>query len=151
MCPVGRAPDGDAHNCGCVRRGVDVNCAGGTSFPRGVDAYWRTRCPSPPQCPTEIIAFSDRHDEFAAIGTDVVLWSVDSVFSHLAWTHVPKTKGGLGKMKIPMIGDVRVALTLAEPRPQFSAIASDGAARRGLRAPPPPSTLSAPPALLPHA
>ena len=60
------------------------------------------------QCPTEIIAFSDRHDEFAAIGADVVLWSVDSVFSHLAWTHVPKTKGGLGKMKIPMIGDVRV-------------------------------------------
>ena len=36
-------------------------------------------------CPTEIIAFSDRADEFRAINCEVVACSVDSHFSHLAW------------------------------------------------------------------
>ena len=36
-------------------------------------------------CPTEIIAFSDRIDEFKKINTEVVACSVDSVFTHLAW------------------------------------------------------------------
>jgi hypothetical protein len=36
-------------------------------------------------CPTEITAFSDRHDEFAAVNTEVLGVSVDSQFSHLAW------------------------------------------------------------------
>jgi peroxiredoxin (alkyl hydroperoxide reductase subunit C) len=35
-------------------------------------------------CPTEICQFSDRVDEFRAINTEVVAWSVDSKFSHLA-------------------------------------------------------------------
>merc|ERR1712225_174560 len=37
-------------------------------------------------CPTEIIAFSDRADEFRKIGAEVVAASVDSHFTHLAWT-----------------------------------------------------------------
>uniref|UniRef100_A0A8C9NLH2 thioredoxin-dependent peroxiredoxin n=1 Tax=Serinus canaria TaxID=9135 RepID=A0A8C9NLH2_SERCA len=36
-------------------------------------------------CPTEIIAFSDRIEEFRAINTEVVACSVDSKFTHLAW------------------------------------------------------------------
>ena len=36
-------------------------------------------------CPTEIIAFSDRADEFHAINCKVLACSVDSEFSHLAW------------------------------------------------------------------
>lgn len=36
-------------------------------------------------CPTEIIAFSDRIQEFRAINTEVVACSVDSPFTHLAW------------------------------------------------------------------
>ena len=36
-------------------------------------------------CPTEITAFSDRHDEFKAVDTEVLGVSVDSQFSHLAW------------------------------------------------------------------
>ena len=54
-----------------------------------------------------------RAHEFAAIGTDVVLWSVDTVFSHLAWTHLPRNKGGLGAMKVPIIGDVSKELSKA--------------------------------------
>ena len=36
-------------------------------------------------CPTEIIAFSDRVEEFKKINAEVVAVSVDSVFTHLAW------------------------------------------------------------------
>lgn len=36
-------------------------------------------------CPTEIIAFSDRVEEFRSIGCEVIGCSIDSHFSHLAW------------------------------------------------------------------
>jgi alkyl hydroperoxide reductase subunit AhpC len=36
-------------------------------------------------CPTEIISFSDRVEDFRNIGCEVVGCSTDSVFSHLAW------------------------------------------------------------------
>lgn len=57
-------------------------------------------------CPTEIIAFSDRADEFRAINCEVLACSVDSKFSHLAWTERPRNKGGLGKMNIPILSDI---------------------------------------------
>eukprot|EP00004_Rigifila_ramosa_P007363 TRINITY_DN18321_c0_g1_i1.p2 TRINITY_DN18321_c0_g1~~TRINITY_DN18321_c0_g1_i1.p2 ORF type:complete len:209 (+),score=53.92 TRINITY_DN18321_c0_g1_i1:29-628(+) len=57
-------------------------------------------------CPTEIIAFSDRVAEFRAIGCEVAAVSVDSKFSHLAWTQQPRKQGGLGKMDIPLIADL---------------------------------------------
>ena len=41
-------------------------------------------------CPTEIIAFSDRADEFKALNTELVAVSVDSHFSHLAWVNTPR-------------------------------------------------------------
>lgn len=57
-------------------------------------------------CPTEIINFSERASEFEAVGAKVVAISVDSVFSHLAWTKLDRKKGGLGEMKIPLVGDL---------------------------------------------
>lgn len=36
-------------------------------------------------CPTEIISFSDRSDEFKKINCEVIGASVDSHFCHLAW------------------------------------------------------------------
>lgn len=36
-------------------------------------------------CPTEIIAYSDRADEFKKINCEVIGASVDSHFCHLAW------------------------------------------------------------------
>jgi alkyl hydroperoxide reductase subunit AhpC len=56
-------------------------------------------------CPTEIIAFSDRSDEFKAINTEIIACSTDSHFSHLAWTNLPRKQGGLGEMKIPILAD----------------------------------------------
>jgi alkyl hydroperoxide reductase subunit AhpC len=57
-------------------------------------------------CPTEITAFSDRAQEFRDIGCEVVAASVDSHFSHLAWTQMPRNQGGLGEMKIPILSDL---------------------------------------------
>jgi len=56
-------------------------------------------------CPTEIIAFSDRADEFRNEGCEVIAVSTDSEFSHLAWTNTPRDAGGLGKMNIPLLAD----------------------------------------------
>ena len=36
-------------------------------------------------CPTEIIAFSDRADEFRKMNCEVIAASCDSVYCHLAW------------------------------------------------------------------
>jgi len=41
-------------------------------------------------CPTEIIAFSDRVQEFRSINTEVVGVSTDSHFSHLAWINLER-------------------------------------------------------------
>lgn len=57
-------------------------------------------------CPTEIIAFSDRVQEFRDIGAEVVAASVDSHFTHLAWINTPRKEGGLGPMNIPLLSDL---------------------------------------------
>ena len=41
-------------------------------------------------CPTEIIAFSDKANEFHDVNCEVVGVSVDSHFSHLAWMNTPR-------------------------------------------------------------
>lgn len=56
-------------------------------------------------CPTEIIAFSDRVEEFRRIGCEVIAASCDSHFSHLAWVNTPRKEGGLGQMAIPLLAD----------------------------------------------
>jgi len=56
-------------------------------------------------CPTEIIAYSERAEEFRKIGCEVIACSTDSHFSHLAWINTPREKGGLGPMQIPMLAD----------------------------------------------
>ena len=56
-------------------------------------------------CPTEIIAFSERVEEFRKINCEVIACSTDSHFSHLAWINTPRKEGGLGKMNIPLLAD----------------------------------------------
>ncbi|XP_004000406.2 peroxiredoxin-4 isoform X1 [Felis catus] len=57
-------------------------------------------------CPTEIIAFGDRIEEFRSIDAEVVACSVDSQFTHLAWINTPRRQGGLGPIKIPLLSDL---------------------------------------------
>ncbi|CEG45346.1 2-cys peroxiredoxin [Plasmopara halstedii] len=57
-------------------------------------------------CPTEIIAFNDRAKDFQALNTQLIAVSCDSPESHLAWTRLPRNKGGLGTMEIPIVSDI---------------------------------------------
>jgi peroxiredoxin (alkyl hydroperoxide reductase subunit C) len=57
-------------------------------------------------CPTEIIAFSERADEFEELGVQVLGVSIDSHFTHLAWRNTPRSEGGLGDIKYPLVADL---------------------------------------------
>ena len=57
-------------------------------------------------CPTEIIAFDQKYEEFKKRGAEVLGVSVDSKFSHLAWQKQPRDKGGLGGVRYPLVSDV---------------------------------------------
>jgi alkyl hydroperoxide reductase subunit AhpC len=57
-------------------------------------------------CPTEIIAFDEKLEEFQKRNTEVIAVSVDSKFSHLAWQKTPRNKGGLGDVRYPIVADI---------------------------------------------
>ncbi len=57
-------------------------------------------------CPTEIIAFQDRMDEFEKRNVAVVGCSVDSQFSHWAWLNTEKNNGGIKGVKFPLVADL---------------------------------------------
>jgi len=57
-------------------------------------------------CPTEIVAFSDRIQDFHDRGAEVLGVSIDSQFSHLAWIKQPRAEGGLGGLKYPLVADL---------------------------------------------
>ncbi|KAJ8404140.1 hypothetical protein AAFF_G00339130 [Aldrovandia affinis] len=62
-------------------------------------------------CPTEIVAFSDRVEEFRKMGCEVIGASTDSHFSHLAWINTPRKQGGLGPMQIPLLADLTQSIS----------------------------------------
>uniref|UniRef100_A0A7S1QC37 thioredoxin-dependent peroxiredoxin n=1 Tax=Neobodo designis TaxID=312471 RepID=A0A7S1QC37_NEODS len=78
-------------------------------------------------CPTEIIQYSDRVKEFNDLGCEVIAASVDSCFSHLAWTKQSRKEGGLGEMKIPILGDLTKEVSKA-----YGVLNDDGVAFRGI-------------------
>lgn len=57
-------------------------------------------------CPSELIAFDRRMDEFTKRGVEVVAVSIDSQFTHNAWRDTPIEKGGIGPVKYTMFADV---------------------------------------------
>ncbi len=57
-------------------------------------------------CPSEIIAFSHRYDEFQKRGVNVIGVSVDSQFSHFAWRETPVEEGGIGRINFPLVADL---------------------------------------------
>lgn len=64
-------------------------------------------------CPTEITAFSDRHEEFTGLNTEVLGVSVDSEFSHLAWIQTERKAGGLGDLTYPLVSDIKKEISAA--------------------------------------
>ncbi len=57
-------------------------------------------------CPSEIIAFSHRIEDFKSRGVNVIGVSVDSQFSHFAWRETPVNSGGIGRIKYPLVADL---------------------------------------------
>ncbi|HEX2972731.1 MAG TPA: peroxiredoxin [Tepidisphaeraceae bacterium] len=78
-------------------------------------------------CPTEILAFSDRYDEFKKLGAEVLAVSIDSKYTHLAWTSTPRAQGGIEGLRYPLAADLKKEVAAAY------GILDDGAvALRGL-------------------
>ncbi len=78
-------------------------------------------------CPTEILAFSDRIEEFHQINADVVGVSVDSKYTHLAWTEKPRDGGGIQGLKYPLISDLHKSMSV-----DYGVLCEGGVALRGL-------------------
>lgn len=78
-------------------------------------------------CPTEIVAFSDAAAKFKEKNCELIACSVDSVFSHLAWTQQDRNEGGLGEVNFPILSDLNK--TIAK---DYEVLADDGVSLRGL-------------------
>jgi len=63
-------------------------------------------------CPTELLAFQEKAEEFAKRDTIVVGVSVDSQFSHWKWLQTDLKDGGIKGVKYPLVADF--SKTIAE-------------------------------------
>jgi peroxiredoxin (alkyl hydroperoxide reductase subunit C) len=77
-------------------------------------------------CPSEIIAFDHRLQEFKSRNVEVIGVSVDSHFTHLAWKNTPISQGGIGNVQYPLVADL--AKTIAR---DYDVLANDAVALRG--------------------
>ena len=77
-------------------------------------------------CPSELIAFDHRLDEFKKRGVEVVGCSIDSQFTHLAWKNTPINNGGIGQVGYPLVADINHAICQA-----YDVEAAGGVAFRG--------------------
>nr|VFJ58207.1 MAG: peroxiredoxin (alkyl hydroperoxide reductase subunit C) [Candidatus Kentron sp. FM]VFJ62997.1 MAG: peroxiredoxin (alkyl hydroperoxide reductase subunit C) [Candidatus Kentron sp. FM]VFK24275.1 MAG: peroxiredoxin (alkyl hydroperoxide reductase subunit C) [Candidatus Kentron sp. FM] len=64
-------------------------------------------------CPSELIAFDHRLDEFKSRNVEVIGASIDSHFSHLAWKNTPINQGGIGNVQYPLVADISKEITRA--------------------------------------
>jgi peroxiredoxin 2/4 len=77
-------------------------------------------------CPTEILAFDHRLEEFKERGVEVIGVSVDSQFTHLAWKSTPVEKGGLGNVRFPLVADLTKSIAR-----DYDVLLGDSVALRG--------------------
>ncbi len=78
-------------------------------------------------CPTEIIAFSDRQQEFEQRNVQLLGVSVDSHYSHLAWRNTDRSQGGIGQIKYPLVADLNKKIAES-----YDVLLEQGVALRGL-------------------
>ena len=57
-------------------------------------------------CPSELIAFDHRIDEFKSRGVEVIGVSIDSHFTHNAWRNTPVNEGGIGAVRYTLAADI---------------------------------------------
>ncbi|KAG8222584.1 hypothetical protein J437_LFUL010428 [Ladona fulva] len=79
-------------------------------------------------CPTELVAFNTRLNEFKELNAEVLGISTDSHFSHLAWVNTPMKQGGLEGLKYPLVADFTKSIS----KDYDVLIPEEGVALRGL-------------------
>jgi peroxiredoxin (alkyl hydroperoxide reductase subunit C) len=57
-------------------------------------------------CPTEILAFDEKLEQFRERDCEVLGISVDSPFTHMAWRRTPTDQGGVGPIRFPLVSDL---------------------------------------------
>jgi peroxiredoxin 2/4 len=78
-------------------------------------------------CPSEILAFNSKLDEFKAKECELLAVSVDSQYTHLAWKNTPVNEGGIGQVRFPMIADLDKRISL-----DYGVLLPAGISLRGL-------------------
>ena len=58
-------------------------------------------------CPSELIAFDHRVEEFKKRNVEVIGVSIDSHFTHNAWCNTPVEKGGIGQVGYTLVADMK--------------------------------------------
>lgn len=79
-------------------------------------------------CPTELVAFDNKIEEFKKLNTEIIGISIDSHFSHLAWQNTSRKEGGLGKLRFPLLSDINKSIS----RSYDVLLENEGIALRGL-------------------
>ncbi|HEB68711.1 MAG TPA: peroxiredoxin [Desulfobulbus sp.] len=77
-------------------------------------------------CPSEIIAFDKKLDQFKAKNCEVIGVSIDSQFSHWAWKNTPVNEGGIGNIQYPLVADLDKKISR-----QYGVLLDMGVALRG--------------------
>jgi peroxiredoxin (alkyl hydroperoxide reductase subunit C) len=57
-------------------------------------------------CPSELIAFDHRIEEFKSRNVEVIGVSIDSHFTHNAWRNTPINQGGIGPVRYTLAADL---------------------------------------------
>ncbi|OOZ37390.1 peroxiredoxin [Solemya velesiana gill symbiont] len=57
-------------------------------------------------CPSELIAFDHRLEEFKKRNVEVIGVSIDSHFTHNAWRNTPVNEGGIGQVGYSLVADL---------------------------------------------
>ncbi len=78
-------------------------------------------------CPTEILAFDKKLDEFKKRNAEVIGVSIDSQFSHFAWKNTPVKQGGIGGIRYPLVADLDKNIARA-----YEVLLNESVALRGL-------------------
>ena len=77
-------------------------------------------------CPSEIIAFHNRLEEFKSRDCEVIGVSVDSHFTHLAWKNTDVNNGGIGQVQYPLVADLTKQIAR-----DYDVLVNDAVAFRG--------------------
>lgn len=78
-------------------------------------------------CPSEILAFNKKLDEFKSRNCEVIGISVDSKFTHLAWKNTKLEDGGIGDIKYTLVSDLNKNIARS-----YGILFNDAVALRGL-------------------